>query len=82
MAQFATNRRHNGKPVAMSFADATKAYFNATQTRDLFARAPRELGLPSGNCGKLLKCAYGTRDACALWEEHNANVLICMGFAR
>ena len=41
---------------------------------DIFVRAPKELGLPPGTVGKLVRCAYGTRDAGALWEEHYANV--------
>ena len=71
-----------GKRLAMSFADATKAYFIARPTRDIFIRPPKELNLPPGTVGLLLRCAYGTRDAGALWEEHYATVLKDMGSVR
>ena len=82
VSQMATKKTCNGKPLALSFADATKAYFNATPQRDIFVRAPPELGLPPGTVGKLQRCAYGTRDAGALWEEHYASVLTNLGFVR
>ena len=49
---------------------------------DFLLRAPKELGLPPGMVGKLLRCAYGTRHAGALWEEHYANVRVGMCFTR
>ena len=78
----AVEKARAGKPLVVSFADATPAYFNAKPMRDLFIRAPKELGLPPNTMGRRLRCAYGTRDAGALWEEHYANVLLNMGFAR
>ena len=78
----AKKKASGGKPLALSFCDATKAYFNAVPQRDIFVRAPKELGLPPNTVGKLVRCAYGTRDAGALWEEHYASVLVGMGFVR
>ena len=68
--------------MKLSFVDVTKAYFNAVPQRSIYVRAPRELGLPQGTMGKLIRCAYGTRDAGALWEETYAHVLMDAGFIR
>ena len=76
------HRRRDGKPLVLSFADATNAYFNAPPPPDLFIRAPKELGLPAGTVGHLLRCAYGTRDAGAVLEEHYASALKGLGFER
>ena len=82
VARMAMKKTHRGKPLALRFSDATKTYFNAKPTRDILIRAPKELGLPPNTVGQLLRCAYGTRDAGALWEEHYAQVLLGMGFKR
>ena len=59
-----------------------KAYFNAKPQRDVFVRVPRELGLPPGTMGKLVRCCYGTRDAGMLWEDTYADVLVQAGVTR
>ena len=41
-AQMAMKKKRNCKPLAMSFSDATKAYFNASTNRDIFVRPPTE----------------------------------------
>ena len=41
---------------------------------------PKELGLPSNMVGKLVRCAYGTRDAGAIWEDTYRGALEAMGF--
>ena len=82
VSQMAHRKSSNGKPLPLSFCDATKAYFNACPKRDIFVRAPKELGLPPGTVGNLVRCAYGTRDAGALWEEDYAKILVDMGFQR
>ena len=82
VAQMAMKRTRGGKPLVLKFPDATKAYFNAKPTRDIFICAPKELGLPPNTVGRLLRCAYGTCDAGALWEEHYARVLMSMEFKR
>ena len=43
---------------------------------------PKEMGLPPDVVGYLVKCAYGTRDAGAIWEETFAGALVAMGFVR
>lgn len=40
------------------------------------------MGLPSRKRGRLLRCANGTKDAGALWEDTYAEVLVSLGFAR
>ena len=40
----------------------------------------KELGLPSNLVGKLVRCAYGTRDAGAIWEDTYRGALESMGF--
>ena len=41
---------------------------------------PYELGLPANYVGKLVRCAYGTRDAGAIWEDTYRGALEQMGF--
>ena len=43
---------------------------------------PKESGLPNDVVGFLVKCAYRTRDAGAIWEETFAGALMAMGFVR
>ena len=82
VAQFAMKQTRSGNLLALSFAGATTAYFHAKPRRDLFIRAPEELGLPPNTVGRLLRCAYGTRGAGALWEEHYAHVRTQLWFVR
>ena len=64
----------NGKPLKVGLYDISRAYFNATASReDLFIEVPDEL-LPAGTSrddviGILQKSMYGTRDAGANWEK-------------
>ena len=62
-SQWAKIRKNDGSDVCLMFLDVTKAYFNATPKRNLSIRLPKKIGLPSPCVGRLLKCAYGTRDA-------------------
>ena len=71
-----------GRPLELAFIDVKKAYFNAVPKRVIHLVPPKEPGLPSGGVAHLRRCAYGTRDAGALWEEHYASVLTNLGFIR
>ena len=82
VANIAMKRTRGDQPLVPSFSDATNAYVNAKPTRGVFIRAPKELGLPPNAFGRLRRCAYGTRDAGALSEEHYARVLSSTGFKR
>ena len=46
-SQFAKRKTLKGTPLAMSFRDATKAYFNAVPTRVILIRAPPRAGPPT-----------------------------------
>ena len=73
------NGSHPKGYMGAAYDDATKAYFNATPKRHLFVRpSPKELGLPPGTMGKLVRRAYMTRNAGALREEHYAGTLMEM----
>ena len=80
--KYSQMRKAKGSSLKISVMDATKAYFNAKPTRDIFVRVPREMGMPPGTVGKLVRCCYGTRDAGSLWEETYASVLTSLGFRR
>ena len=41
---------------------------------------PKRLGLPRNLLGKLVRCAYGTRDAGAIWEDTYCGAGKSMGF--
>ena len=80
---FSTRRHgHTGQPLKLSFVDIRKAYFNGTPKRKMFLHMPGELGLPKHVVGYLVRCAYGTRDAGAIWEETFAGALVAIGFER
>lgn len=81
-SQRAKRRKSAGPELALMFLDVTNAYFNATPKRNLFIRLPKEMGLPPHCVGRLLKCAYGTRDAGALWEDTYAAALTSIGLTR
>ena len=55
-SQFASERTRRGQALKLHFADARKAYFNGTPTRNLYLRLPKELGLPANVLGRLVKC--------------------------
>ena len=73
--------RH-GSALKLSLVDIRKAYVNGVPKRKVYLMLPPELGLPSGTLGFLIRCAYGTRDAGAIWEETYAEALIELGFTR
>ena len=79
-ARYAKERRRNGEPLQLSFVDIRKAYFNGIPKRPVYMMFPREMGLPSNMVGKLVRCAYGTRDAGAIWEDTYRGALEEMGF--
>ena len=79
-ARYAKERRRKGKCLQLSFIDIRKAYFNGIPKRPVYMRFPKELGLPSNAVGKLVRCAYGTRDAGAIWEDTYRGALEQMGF--
>ena len=79
-ARFAQERQRSGKPLNLSFIDVRKAYFNGIPRRPLYMQFPKELGLPPNCVGKLVRCAYGTRDAGAIWEDAYRGALEEMGF--
>ena len=45
-----------------------------------YIKFPKEMGLPSNLVGELVRCAYGTRDAGAIWEDTYRGALEEMGF--
>ena len=79
-ARFARERKRNGQSLQLSFIDIRKAYFNSIPKRPVYMRFPKELGMPSNMVGKLVRCAYGTRDAGAIWEDTYRGALEAMGF--
>ena len=79
-ARYARERRRKGKCLQLSFIDIRKAYFNGIPKRPVYMRFPKELGLPTNAVGKLVRCAYGTRDAGAIWEDTYRGALEDMGF--
>ena len=79
-AQFARERTRNSEPLNLSFVDIRKAYFHGIPKRPLYMAFPRELGIPSHMVGKLKRCAYGTRDAGAIWEDTYRLALEELGF--
>ena len=82
MSQMTTEKTRNGKTLKLSFVDIRKAYFNGIPKRRIYLMLPKELGLQKGTLGFLVKCAYGTRDAGAIWEDTYAGALMSMGFRR
>lgn len=75
--------KHGGATdIKLNFRCIKKAYFNALSTHEVYARVPRELGIPPGTIGKLKRCCYGTRDAGMLWEEAYSKKLAAAGSTR
>ena len=79
-AEYAKQRHRDGQPLELSFIDIRKAYFNGVPKRPIFMAFPKELGLPSNYVARLKRCAYGTRDAGAIWEDTYRLALEGMGF--
>ena len=77
-SEFASRPRKS-KP-RISFVDIRKAYFNGKPTRNIFMMLPKELGLAPNMVGKLVRCAYGCRDAGHIWELRYRSALESMGF--
>ena len=50
------------KGYKLEFIDVKRAYFHAKARRRVYVRLPEEDN-EEGNCGKLIKAMYGTRDA-------------------
>ena len=59
----------DGQPMRLSFVGVKKACFNGIPRRNVLMEFPRELGLPPDKLGLQVRCAYGTRDAGAIWED-------------
>ena len=79
-ARFAQERMRSGHHLQLSFVDVRKAYFNGIPRRPVFMQFPKELGLPNNLVAKLVRCAYGTRDAGAIWEDAYRGALESLGF--
>ena len=79
-SQYASERHRKGKPLRLSFVDIRKAYFNGRPTRNLYMHFPKELGLPSNLVARLVRCAYGCRDAGHIWEMCYRGALEAIGF--
>ena len=79
-ARFAQERMRSGQHLQLSFVDVRKAYFNGIPRRPVYMQFPKELGLPNNLVGKLVRCAYGTRDAGAIWEDAYRGALESLGF--
>ena len=79
LSRYVAQRSQGGLPLALSFIDIEKAYFNGAPQRNMFMAPPKELGL-----GKMItqqtKCVYGTRDAGMIWEETYRQYLEELGF--
>ena len=50
--------------------------------REIYVALPEEAGAPEGQCGKLGKCLYGTRDANQTFELAVGSVMTEAGFVR
>jgi hypothetical protein len=78
-SRYSAQRTQDGLPLALSFIDIKKAYFNGVPQRNMFMAPPKELGL-----GKMItqqiKCVYGTRDAGMIWEQTYRQCLEDLGF--
>ena len=79
-SRYARERTRNNEPLQLSFVDVKKAYFNGTQSRNIYMTPPKELGLPKSLLAKQMKCVYGTRDAGMIWEDTYRAALEQMGF--
>ena len=62
-SQLSSERTRKGTSLKMSFVDIRKGFFNGKPTRNLLMHLPKELGLAPNLVGRLVRCAYGCRDA-------------------
>ena len=53
----------DGQHLQLSFIDVRKAYFNGVPRRPAHMKFSKESGFPSKMVAKLVRCAYGTKDA-------------------
>ena len=75
-------RREQRLPeMKLMFIDVRKAHLNAECHDDVYVDLPVEFGQP-GRCGKLRRWLYGMRKAGQAWEDHYADKLEAIGFAR
>ena len=75
-SDFATRRvGRTGKWLKLSLVDIKKAYLNGVPRRKIYLHLPKKLGLGPAILGYLIKCAYGRRDAGAIWEDTYADAL-------
>ena len=79
-SQFASERVRKNSPLWLSFVDVRKTYFNGKPTRNLYMQFPKELGLGPNLVAKLVRCAYGCRDAGHIWELCYTSALESIGF--
>ena len=79
-ARFAQERMRSGQYLQLSFIDVRKAYFNGVPRRPVYMQFPKELGLPNNLVAKLVRCAYGTKDGGASWEDAYRDALESLGF--
>ena len=70
----------SGQHLQLAFIDVRKAYFNGVPRRPVYMQFPKELGLPNNLVAKLVRCAYGTRKAGAIWEDANRGAPEYLGF--
>ena len=78
--RYSNERTRDNELLLLSFVDIKKAYFNGWAQRDVYMSPPRGLGIPADLLCKQIRCVYGTRDACMIWEETYRQALIDMGF--
>ena len=82
-SDFATRKSgKTNKPLKISVVDIRKAYFNGIPKRKIDLHFPKELGIEKGLVGLMVRCAYGTRDAGAIWEDTYTAALIGLGFVQ
>ena len=79
-ARFVQGKMRDGQHLQLPFVDVRKAYFNGVPRRPVYMQFPKELGLPNNLVAKLVRCAYGTRDAGAIWEDAYRGALESLGF--
>ena len=74
-----TGTKGSNDPLKLLFIDVKRAYFYAKSCRPVFVQLPDE-DFTEGQCGRLERSMYGTRDAAANWEAEYTNGLIKDGF--
>ena len=74
-----TASQDRDEPLCYMILDATRAHWHSPATRPVYIRFPAGVGKP-GECGRLNKSMYGTRDAAANWEKFSGDVFKKNGF--